>query len=52
VKRYGEHPHKSAAVIAGLVPATPIIGHVAAFEDQEAPCLIIGVAGASPAMTM
>jgi hypothetical protein len=34
----------STAVIAGLVPATPMI--------VARPCLMIGVAGTSPAMTL
>ena len=40
-------------VIAGPVPATPIIGHVGAFTRRETwRCTLdIGVAGTSPAMT-
>jgi hypothetical protein len=30
-----EQPHKPAAVIAGLVPATPIIGHGVASQIRK-----------------
>jgi hypothetical protein len=52
ILRAMELSHKPVAVIAGLVPATPIIRHGGASQTRKALCLIIGVAGTSPAMTI